>query len=1130
MIGELQMMFDPHIKIAPRFRRSIRIDSDIGDSRALEGYIFPHSSLVVLKSLARHVSEHGQGAFTWTGPYGCGKSSLAVALSALLDGTAAHRMSAKSVVDPETAELIWTALPPRRSGWKVLPVVGRRGTPESVIGDAIEKSGLLGGKHPILWTQNLILTTLETIATRYTSGGGLFVFIDEMGKILESATRDGSDIYLFQQLAELAARSDRRLVIVGILHQAFEEYARRLTNLGRDEWAKIQGRFVDLAFNVSADEQIDLLSRAVNSKNRSTTNTELVTKVAKLIQRRTSPNLPTMLERCWPLHPIVACLLVSISHRRFAQNQRSIFAFLRSAEPFGFQDFVHNGDSENLYDLDRLWDYLQTNLEPSIMASPDGHRWALAVESLDRCETIGQRRHLQLLKAIAILHLFKGRSGLVASTGFLRLALPRRYREGIDSTLRDLSTWSLIVFRKFTQTYALFEGSDFDIEEAISERSRDVDDIDFDRLSDLVGLRPIVAKRHYHETGALRWFDLKLAHSGAIKTLISKFQPRNSEIGVFVLVIPAYRESHQALMENIESLVRPNAQWDIVMGVSTHSMSIMRLGIELSALDDVRRNNLMMRGDRVARREVRLRMADLMAQIDRTIKRAFQNAIWYGGKLKTKATSLFDLNGLASNIADIRFFQSPKIANALLGRIRPSSTAVAARNTLLRRMVSFQGHQRLGITGFPPERGLFESLLNKTMLYRQRNGVWAFCTPKLPNQDPCNLWHMWNSADRYLSSNSHRTVAISEIYQLWRDPAIGLKDGLLPVLGVAYILSKWHTLAFYRRAVFQSMLTDLDVDYLSKNPELIEVRWMRISEHHRTILQGMSDIVVDLGNSTDSDLSSPLEIARGLVAIYDGLSPWVWRTQRLSSTTKQVRQILRKAKDPSMLLFDDLPSLVETSGTKCTVCDIVRDALNEMQGAFPAILFRLRELLLTELQVPNSSPAMLGELQSRAKNLRNLSGNHRCESFVIRLCQFKGTRDDIEGLATMSINKPVRNWIDMDIDRAAIELAKLAREFVSLEALAHVKGRRDKQYATAIVYGLGGQPITVHDEFHIFDHDRPNVNQVVARLNEALDGVRTIGRNVVLAALAEVSVEYLRGADDLLPEELPDHTDHGALE
>ena len=74
------------VNVARRFRRSIRIDTDISDPTALEGFLCPPSSAAVLRTMAKHIAESGQAAFTWTGPYGTGKSSLVIALSAALNG------------------------------------------------------------------------------------------------------------------------------------------------------------------------------------------------------------------------------------------------------------------------------------------------------------------------------------------------------------------------------------------------------------------------------------------------------------------------------------------------------------------------------------------------------------------------------------------------------------------------------------------------------------------------------------------------------------------------------------------------------------------------------------------------------------------------------------------------------------------------------------------------------------------------------------------------------------------------------------------------------------------------------------------------------------------------------------
>ena len=140
------MALADRIRIARRFQRSIRIDSDLGDPTALDGFICPRSSAEILETMARHVAENGQGAFTWTGPYGSGKSSLVVALSAALNGDKKLSRNAESVLGQKTASLIWKALPPRTRGWRILPVVGRRDRPAQVIGEAIRATDFLTGR------------------------------------------------------------------------------------------------------------------------------------------------------------------------------------------------------------------------------------------------------------------------------------------------------------------------------------------------------------------------------------------------------------------------------------------------------------------------------------------------------------------------------------------------------------------------------------------------------------------------------------------------------------------------------------------------------------------------------------------------------------------------------------------------------------------------------------------------------------------------------------------------------------------------------------------------------------------------------------------------------------------------
>src|SRR3954447_16041673 len=113
------MALRDRVRIGRRFQRAIRIDSDLSNPQALDGFICPESSAEILLTMGRHVAETGQAAFTWTGPYGSGKSSLVVALSALLSGDEKLRAQAARIVGLRIAKKLWAQLPPQTKGWRV---------------------------------------------------------------------------------------------------------------------------------------------------------------------------------------------------------------------------------------------------------------------------------------------------------------------------------------------------------------------------------------------------------------------------------------------------------------------------------------------------------------------------------------------------------------------------------------------------------------------------------------------------------------------------------------------------------------------------------------------------------------------------------------------------------------------------------------------------------------------------------------------------------------------------------------------------------------------------------------------------------------------------------------------------
>ena len=62
----------------------------------------------------------------------------------------------------------------------------------------------------------------------------------------------------------------------------------------------------------------------------------------------------------------------------------------------------------------------------------------------------------------------------------------------------------------------------------------------------------------------------------------------------------------------------------------------------------------------------------------------------------------------------------------------------------------------------------------------------------------------------------------------------------------------------------------------------------------------------------------------------------------------------------------------------------------------------------------------------------------------------------------------------------------------------------------AVVVGMGNGIEPAHDEFDITDMERGRVDELISKVGEALDHSGEKQRNVILAALAELSAGYLR--------------------
>ena len=1084
-------MLSDYVHIARHYQRSIRIDADLGRLDALTGYICHSTATSILENMARQVTGTNQRCFTWTGPFGGGKSSLAVALASALHPDRNLRTHARNVLNLGSMPAFDKAFP-NRKGWLVVPVVGKRASVIGELNAALRKAKGKGKDSRAVSPTSLINELCQTAEDREYDG--VLVILDEMGKFLEaSAMEHGDDVFFFQQLAEAAARANGKLVVVGVLHQSFAQYGARLGTDTRDDWAKVQGRYVDLPFVAASDEVVELIGRAIVAERRPLWMREASTAIADSIRSRrpaVGGKFAGSLATCWPLHPAMAALLGPISKRQFGQNERSTFGFLASVEPHGFHSYLQATPikSATWYRPDNYWDYLRSNLEPAILASPDGHRWSQAVEAIERTEAkAGDPFLVELIKNIAIIDLFRNGSGLAADSAVLGAIFYKRPAAEIEKGLEALSSMRVALFKKHIGAWSVFEGSDFDIDAAIAKALAASPGVDYNHLAQLMGLHPVVAKRHYHDTGTMRWMSLSLSRLDEAERLAEKYVPAKGEFGLFALALPGRGLGAKAALRRAQESSR-RSPWPVLVGIPRNHARIEGLGAELVALEAVKDRHEL-QGDAVARREVHARLASVKANLEEQLQAAVAAAQWFDGGDEPVDTGT-RLTPLASELADELYSRAALVWSELVNRDSVSSNSVKARRDLLHRMLTHEASEHLGIEGFPAERGLYETLLRTTGLHRQDgDGRWHFLPPE--DEDEAHFADLWQ-ATRELFVDSSSRVKASDILDLWSSPPFGMKAGVQPVVLAAFLLAHQANVAVYKDGIFIPRLTDADIDEYLQDVGRFSLRWVVIDEEKTRILGGIANILTEVGHAAES--RDPLEAARGLVALVLNLPLWSQRTHQLSEEARAIRDTLLKASDPHKVLFVDLVALLDTSDGDAYV-NALRGPVTELAGAYEAMLRGVDAAMLEALDAP---PAQLERLRARAEAVAGITGDLRQDSFATRLAKHDGSKGSIEGILSLAANKPPRDWTDRDIDAATLEISKVALRFRQAEAFVSVKGRKPNSEAFAVVIGAGAGAKMISRTFDITDRHRQAVE---TKANEIAEQLRKqgLGTNVLLA-------------------------------
>ena len=1114
------------VNINTSFQRSTRIDNKISKD-FLENFVFHDTSKKVLNQISSSLLNSNQSGFTLTGPYGTGKSSLALFLKALISNESSIKKQAEKIANFNNKHLFSRVFLNKKK-WFTLNVIGSKNDPIESIAEQIDET------IKSQWISKGIPASLKTKTKKTVAGVikslnnlikelnkknyGLILIVDEMGKFLDYASSVGSDLNLFQEIAENFSNSrlnkEGEPIFIGILHQPFEEYASSLGRTVQEDWQKIQGRFEDIPFSINSEETAHLIAKAIKQKRQDKDFLKLSNDVIRTINGKANKSYGETLSKCNPIHPLVTLLLNPISRQRFGQNERSIFSFLNSGEPNGFLYFLqHQENKKEIYTLDKLFDYLQVNLEPSILVSNIGQAWSEASDSIRRAESLDNEDVIKVTKCVSLIDLFGKNISLFPSKEILGQALDLSQNK-LNKILKDLESKKIIVFRKFKNAYALFSGSDINLDEVTELNKAKIKDDYEIILSQLPQLQPIVAKKHFHETGTQRIFQrFCLVLTNVKKTVeeIVRLDLSQASAGAFIFLCRTKSDSEKDFEEKLSELSQIKFPKPVIIGSSKNFSEFFNYALEIAALKRVKSTVTAIEGDAIAKKELKGRLTAYQNMLFNSLYLNFENANWTFNKEKLEE---HNLSSIASKVSDKVFHATPIVNNELVVRDKLSTMAMSGATNLITLMFNKGEQKNLGMEGHPPEFGIYLSIIKSNNLHIKKGDEYEFSMEKTKNK---NLKQMYQDFLKMIKS-SKEAVNVSDIYAHFVQQPYGMKAGMLPILLAVFFKSSEASCAFYNKDEVgrESLITDFDqriAERLYHLPETLKIMFVKIEGEKQIILNEFKSYVEKnfLGNKQIEN-PTPLYVLKPIVVKAYKLPNYARKTRNFKDKRVLVlRDELLSTQNPYELLYKKIPEICGTEDPKKLIKEFDK-IYSQLNKVYAQLIEDFKSKIIKVFQSdPNISDIDFETIKSWA---RKINTNDPFSAKINDLDDEKW----LEQVISYAASKPANEWNDKDYNDAGLAIEEMVRHFIMSYRLYTLREDHSDTKIIDIAIFDGKSPER-SSKFYEFKNDKSQsvekVSQEVLKLIEDQNLSETEKGEVVLKVLRKI-MKFSNSKDEKL--------------
>ncbi|MEU4300111.1 ATP-binding protein [Kitasatospora aureofaciens] len=1029
--------------------RSTNLERDVRERHLNSPYVGARA-LDVLERVTNAVGDLGRTrAWSFTGPYGSGKSTLSNLFDAFIGHDKARRAEAEAAVAATSpgyaARLSRVRDELTADGFLGAVATARREPLAATIHRALQTAVERRWKKrpPKAVAQALAACAEREVPTAQSlldaitvlcDAAPVLLILDEFGKTLEYLAAAGdtgdadSDVFLLQMLAEKGAgRSGLPLFIFTLQHLAFTDYAARSSSVQTQEWAKIQGRFEDITFAPNLGDAVHLMRRRLDLSAVAEPGRALIEAQAEAAAKawREGHALNSVVDisaemfaGLYPLHPLTA-VAAPLLAAQIGQHDRSLTGFLASDEPHTVRRTMETLSSDaperaSTVRLPQLYDYFFASGRTTILASSNASRWLEVDMRLNEAHGLPNEDQ-EVLKVIGILNLIDADGLLRATPGMIQFALndpldandPDRFaalQKKLDKLVQD----GFVVHRAYSNEYRVWQGTDVDIDARVREvatRIKPADVVDY--VSKHLGTvlpAAVVAGKHSQQTGMLRYFVTAVSHEG--EKIDGPEVVKDAADGLIVY--------HLGTLATRPAV---NSPLPVLIGITENPERVLQAGIDLVALEELLDDDTI---DHVASREIAERAAEISqligAQLDEAFNPRSPQATWHlwntagdVGRAPDAALEARSYASLASQACELVYPHTPRIRNEMAGRHQLTSNGTRARREVLTAMIQRSGVHLLGFDpdNYSAERAMYHGVVEYLGLHRvageSSNAVdsdtiltHGLSRPSKETNAEANVTEVWDTLEAALTKAT-RPTPLGEIYEQLMAPPYGVKAGVVPILVITALILRSDDIALFEDGNYCQRLTPEIIERLNVNPDRFVVKAAPVGRgQRRLVVEGLAKALnITAPRSRSARNPMLLAVTRTILGRYMALDDFAKATKRLSAPALKLRDVLKEATDPDELIFTALPL---TQGVEPVLAETAKDeqaaktyvaglvaTLDELSGASAALRQQLVAALAKEFRLPAEVGELRAGLAERLRGFANAPLELSLQGFVSRV-------------------------------------------------------------------------------------------------------------------------------------------------